>query len=220
MSILNEIGIKYGTDKSSLIHDYLRKYEKYIPYKREDKLKILEIGVLNGGSTRTWKEYFYNSEIIGIDINPECKIHEEERIKIEIGSQIDDVFLREVSEKYGPFDMILDDGSHINSHVIFSFQKLFPFLKSQGIYIVEDVCTSYWNEYGGKLRMEGTMIEYFKNIIDEVNYFGEWQEHHPNIHARSEETLDYQFKLKGYDYMGTKIESINFFNSFIIINKK
>jgi hypothetical protein len=220
MSKLNEIGLKLGTDKSSKIHGYLKKYEKYLPYNREEPLKILEIGVLNGESLRTLKEYFFNSEIVGIDINPDCKLHEEERINIEIGSQVDNIFLDNVIEKYGQFDMIIDDGSHINSHIIYSFKKLFDVVKPQGIYIAEDICTSYWEDYGGKLRTKGSAIEFFKEVIDEVNYFGELQEHYPNVHARNEETLDYQFKLKGYNYIGTKIESINFMNGFVLITKK
>lgn len=220
MSKLNEIGLELGTDKSSRVHDYLRKYEKYLPYDRNSEIKILEIGVLNGESLRTWKKYFPKSLVIGLDINPDCKKHEEDGIVVEIGSQVDTIFLNNIIEKYGEFDMIIDDGSHINSHVIFSFKKLFHTLKPQGIYIAEDICTSYWEGYGGKLRTKGTSIEFFKDIIDQVNYFGELQEHHPNVHARYEETLDHQFKLKGYDYIGTKIESINFMNGFILITKK
>ena len=60
--------------------------------------------------------------------------------------------------------MILDDGSHINEHVIFSFQQLWGNVKSGGVYIVEDVGTAYWDEYGGGLRKEGTSIEYFKKL--------------------------------------------------------
>lgn len=220
MSILNEIGVKHGTDKSSLTHDYLRKYEKYLPYNREDNLKILEIGVLDGGSVRTWKEYFYNSEIIGIDINPECKVHEEDRIKIEIGSQTDANFLTQVCEKYGPFDIILDDGSHLNSHVIFSFQNIFNYVKSQGHYIVEDACTSYWSEYGGGNKLQGTMVEHFKDRVDEVNFFGEWIDFGPNFHARKDSTLVEQFKKKGYNFIGSEFESINFLNSIILITKR
>jgi hypothetical protein len=76
MSVLNEIGLKNNTDKSSTIHDYLKKYEKYFPFKRDDKITLLEIGVLNGSSVKSWKEYFVNANIIGVDINPDCKKYE------------------------------------------------------------------------------------------------------------------------------------------------
>ena len=220
--ILNKLAIHRGTDKSSEIHNYCDKYEKYLPFKRDEKLNILEIGVLNGQSLLTWKDYFYESKIVGIDINSDCKQYEDlnKNISVEIGSQVDHVFLNNVMREHGPFDMILDDGSHMNDHVIFSFEHLFQSVKPGGVYVVEDVSTSYWEHYGGKKYGKGTMMEYFKAITDEVNYFGEEQEDFQIIHARREDYLDKQFEKKGYDYIGTQIESINFLNGIIIITKR
>ena len=96
MSTLDQLAIKYGTDKSSLIHNYCVKYQKYLPFNQEDPIKLLEIGVLDGNSLLTWGEYFPNSSIIGIDINPGCKQYEKDNIIIEIGSQVDEKFLKEV----------------------------------------------------------------------------------------------------------------------------
>jgi len=220
MSTLNEIGLKNNTDKSSIIHDYLKKYEKYFPFDRSDKLKILEIGVLNGSSVKTWKEYFFNSEIIGIDINSDCKKYEEDRIHIEIGDQTDEVFLDYVSKKYGYFDLILDDGSHINSHVIKSFKFLFNYVKPQGLYVVEDACTSYWWDYDGGLKKPNTTIEFFKDVIDEVNFSGELVEGYISVHARRDDLLLNQFERKGYKNFGMYIESINFINGVVIITKR
>ena len=220
MSILDELAKKYGTDKSSEIHNYCVKYEKYLPFKRDDKLNIMEIGVQGGHSLRTWKEYFYESKILGIDINPDCKQYEEERISVEIGSQADNVFLLDVMREYGPFDMILDDGSHMNDHVVFSFEHLFQSVKPGGIYVVEDISTSYWTEYGGGQQNENRMVEYFKRVADQVNFFGEYQEEFQYIHARREDYLDKQFEKKGYNFIGTQIESINFLNGIIIITKR
>ena len=112
MSILNKIATERGTDKRSEIHDYCRKYEKYLPFKVDENITILEIGVLDGESLLTWKDYFFNAKIVGIDINPICKQLENinNNIHVEIGSQYDTEFLKYIGEKYGPFDMILDDG--------------------------------------------------------------------------------------------------------------
>ena len=220
MSKLNEIGLKNNTDKSSIIHDYLKKYEKYFPFDRSDKIKILEIGVLNGSSVKTWKEYFFNAEIIGIDINPDCKKYEEDRIHIEIGDQSDQNFLNYVSKKHGFFDLILDDGSHINSHVLKSFEHLFNYVKPQGLYVVEDACTSYWPNYEGGFKMPNTIIEFFKNIIDEINFNGELVEGYIYEHTRRDDLLLNQFERKGYKNFGMYIESINFLNSIVLITKK
>ena len=224
--ILDMLAKKYGTDKSSGIHDYCRKYEKYLPFERDQSLKIMEIGVLEGGSLKTWQDYFPNSQIVGIDINPYCKAYEENRIKIEIGSQTDKEFLLELSLMYGTFDMILDDGSHQNNDVIYSFEQLFKMVKSGGIYIIEDTHTSYYSEYGGGRYKKGSTIEYFKGIIDEINFFGEVLEvvnsggKIENFVFRKDQPLIDQFMRKGYSYIGTQIESMNFLNSIIIITKR
>jgi predicted O-methyltransferase YrrM len=224
MKTLDEIAKSCNTDKSSKVHDYCRKYEKYLQFKRESALKILEIGVFNGSSLRMWKDYYPQSQIIGIDIDSYCKQYDEDRITIEIGSQIDLEFLKHIMDKYGPFDMILDDGSHMNSDVIYSFEHLFESVKSGGVYIIEDTAISYWPEFGGGRYHMDTIMEYFKNRIDEVNFFGEHVMKDPmvenNIRARKDSVLIKQFLLKRYDYIGTDIESINFLNSIILITKR
>jgi hypothetical protein len=220
MSILNELAKRYGTDKSSEIHNYCVKYEKYLPFERYNKLNIMEIGVLDGNSLKTWKDFYYRSQILGIDINPDCAQYQEDRISIEIGSQADDKFLSNIKSHYGPFDMILDDGSHMNEHVIYSFEHLWDSIKPGGVYVVEDVCTSYFPYYGGGRYLEGSMMEYFKGITDEVNFFGETLENFHNANARREDKLTEQFESKGYNYIGTQIESINFLNGIIIITKR
>lgn len=213
--ILNQIATYRGTDKSSEIHNYCEKYEKYLPFKRDDEINMLEIGVLNGDSLRTWKDYFFKATILGIDINPDCKQHESPRISVEIGSQFDGNFLFTTSNKYGPFDMILDDGSHINEHVIYSFQQLWGSVKSGGVYVVEDVGTAYWEDYGGGFRREGTSVEYFKKLCDDVNFKGVLNFNKPNVHARREDWCG-----ENVTDCVTDIESINFLNGIIIITKR
>ena len=218
MSTLDKIAKLHGTDKSSEIHNYCVKYEKYLPFNRYDKLNILEIGVLNGKSLKTWKDYFYRSQILGIDINPDCKQYEEERISIEIGSQFDAYFLSDISKKYGPFDLIIDDGSHMNSHVNFSFECLSDSLKSGGVYVVEDCGTAYWPEYEGGYLNPNTSIENFKSLVDDVNFRGLMNYNKPNVHARREDWLIEN--LHNVPMCRADIESINFLNGIIIITKR
>jgi hypothetical protein len=213
--ILNQIATYRGTDKSSDIHNYCDKYEKYLPFKRSDDINIMEIGVLNGDSLRTWKDYFFKANILGIDINPNCKEYEGPRISVEIGSQADGNFLSRTWQQYGPFDMILDDGSHINEHVIYSFEHLWGSIKPGGVYIVEDVGTAYWEEYGGGFRKEGTSVEYFKKLCDDVNFKGVMNLNKSNVHARREDWCS-----ENVSDCITDIESINFLNGIIIITKR
>ena len=216
---LNEIAKRFGTDKSSEIHNYCVTYEKYFPFKRHDEITIMEIGVLNGESLNMWKEYYNQSTVIGIDIDPLCKKYEGNKIKIEIGSQDDADFLKIVTDKYKSFDLIVDDGSHNSSDVIFSFNHLFDTLNSGGIYVVEDSCTSYWEGYGGGYKNPNSSIEYFKSLIDDVNYRGLINYDFHNVNARREDVLIDLYRETHMDSI-TSIESINFINSLIIITKK
>ena len=220
MSTLDIIGNSYGTDKSSFMHNYCVKYEKYLPFKRYDTLKILEIGVLRGESLKTWKDYFYRSHIIGIDIMPECKKYEENRISIEIGSQADEVFLNGIFKKYNPIDMILDDGSHMNSHQIYSFEHLFGSIRSGGVYIVEDCTTSYWSDFEGGYLKEGSTMEYFKKLTDDVNFRGLEYDVNGKFHRYRKESDLIPFSQKVQPSCRIDIESINFLNGIIIITKR
>jgi len=220
MSTLDIIANSYGTDKSSYMHNYCVKYEKYLPFNRYDTLKIMEIGVFRGESLKTWKDYFYRSQIIGIDILPECKNYEEDRINVEIGSQIDGDFLNMVSEKYGLFDMILDDGSHVNSHVIYSFNHLFDSVKSGGVYIVEDCTTSYWGDFEGGYLKEGSSMEYFKKLTDDVNFRGLQYDVNGKFHRYRKESDLIPFSEEQQPSCRIDIESINFLNGIIIITKR
>ena len=220
MSTLDNLAKVYGTDKSSDNHNYCVKYEKYLPFNRYDKLNILEIGVLDGKSLLTWKDYYYRSNILGIDINPDCKKYEEDRIFIEIGSQDDDKFLNKISNEYGPFDFILDDGSHLNEHVIYSFETLFQYVKSGGMYIVEDVATSYFPWYGGGLNDPKSMMEYFKKLTDDINFRGvENLDDQAAVWDRREDKL-IPYSNKVQPDCRTDIESITFLNGIILIRKR
>jgi hypothetical protein len=145
---LHEIGRFCGTDKADKEHtfylSYLDVYERYFEPLRDESISVLEIGVKEGCSLRMWKNYFRNSLIYGFDIDPACKTHEEDRISIEIGSQDDPEFLRRCFRDTDKFNVIIDDGSHINRHLLASFECLFnERLSSGGIYVMEDLRCSY-----------------------------------------------------------------------------
>jgi hypothetical protein len=115
--------------------------------------------------------------------------------------------------------MILDDGSHMNEHVIYSFEHLWGSVKSGGVYIVEDCGTSYWSDWNGAYLKHDSMIEYFKRLADDVNFRGLQNFNTPNVHARREDWLT-DLSKQTQPGCVTDIESINFLNGIIIITKR
>lgn len=206
---LSKLARVYNTDKFRG-HYYAPHYQTHFSPFREKKINLLEIGVggyssprKGGNSLRMWKKYFKHGQIYAIDIHDKSFL-EEKRIKIFQGSQADKEFLESVVAQTGPLDLIIDDGSHINEHVITSFQLLFPFLKEGGVYVVEDTQTSYWPEFGGdshNLKNSPTMMNYFKHLTDCLNH---------------QELLNPDYTPSYFD---KKIVSMHFYHNLIFIYK-
>lgn len=213
MKTLDQIAIDCGTDKSSLNHNYCVKYERYLPFDREAEIDILEIGIAGGHSLKMWKQFYSKSTIIGVDINPNCKdIEFENGIEVVIGNATEDSFLASIK---GEFDLIIDDGSHESSDMIASFEKMFSRVKSGGVYIIEDTSCSYWADY--KKRSHISIIDYLKNLIDDINFFG-----YP-LKNRSFNWRNEEFILKEYEnptYFQKTIDGILICNSTVLIFKK
>jgi demethylmacrocin O-methyltransferase len=206
---LNKLGEIYGTDKIGN-HYYTPHYMTHLKKFKCKKIKLLEIGVggyespyYGGNSLRMWKKYFPFGRIFSIDIYDKSTI-QERRIKIFKGSQTDKTFLDLITEEIGDIDIIIDDGSHINEHVIATFNILFPKLKEGGIYVVEDSQTSYWPDYGGdseNLNNPKTMMNYFKSLTDSLN---------------NQEFINPNYKQTYFD---KKIISMHFYHNLIFIYK-
>jgi len=139
---LDEIGLRYNTDKSSDFHNYLDLYDKTLESIRYKNNNILEIGILNGDSLFMFGEYFTRSRIFAFDIQDK-KYLKKENFEILVGDQSDRKFLSDFSDNF--FDFIIDDGSHKMEHQQISIGTLFKKLKSGGIYILEDLHTSLPN---------------------------------------------------------------------------
>ncbi|HJS86868.1 MAG TPA: class I SAM-dependent methyltransferase [Acetobacteraceae bacterium] len=110
---------------------------------RFNHVSVLEIGVLRGESLAMWAEYFREGRIAAIDLDPSAKQFETDRVRVEIADQGNVADLVRVATTHGPFDLVLDDGSHFWDHQITSFRYLFPFVKPGRFYILEDLDTSY-----------------------------------------------------------------------------
>lgn len=196
----------FDNNQSNLMHKYRHYFEIYENHFSRfigKKIVILEIGVFQGGSINLWKQYFGDDvEIYAIDINPLCKGFEQKNVKIFIGSQEDKLFLNSVIKSIPTPDIIIDDGGHSMTQQITSFEVLFPFLKTNGLYFLEDLHSSYWYNYGGGFKRKTSFIEYSKNLIDKLNAW----------HSESD-------RLKP-DYFTRNIYGLHYYDSILVIDKK
>lgn len=151
-------------------HHYLPLYEQYLGRWRNQPLRFLEIGVSRGGSLEMWRKYFGpQAQIYGLDINPTCSRFDGQFGQVRIGSQDDPAFLDAIVDELEGVDVILDDGSHIMNHIRTSFLTLFPRLSLGGCYIIEDLHTSYWKEYGGGFNESANFYNFVRELIDDMH---------------------------------------------------
>ena len=200
MKSLIDIGKKYPTSKNKF--GFVELYDVFFKQYQNKNINILEIGVDNGDSLRLWREYFSKANICGIDIKK--KKFDITGVEIMCGSQSDNSFLKSVVSKYQNFDIIIDDGSHISKDIISSFKYLFNHLNRDGIYIIEDLQTSYLRRYGGSrlnLNKKQTAMNFVKKLSDSVNY-----EHNDRPF----------YKKNSYDGL---IKSVQFFQNIVFIQK-
>jgi hypothetical protein len=138
-----------GDDPNLNGHHYAGWYEKFLSVHRNSATNICEIGVQDGSSLSAWHDYFLNANIIGLDVKNKSR-YNNDRINNYILDQSSskelDLFVKRCNRDNLTFDLIVDDGSHDVEHQQLTFGKLFRLLKPNGIYIIEDMCTSYFKE--------------------------------------------------------------------------
>lgn len=204
-----------ASDKWSI---YLGVYDRIFLSFREIPLRLLEIGVQNGGSLEVWSQYFVNhKKIVGCDINPKCgELHyEDSRVEVVVGdANTEDTFRRIVSLS-PEFDIVIDDGSHVSDDIINSFLIYFPLLAPGGTYVVEDTHCLYWDAFKGGLLKQNSAQAFFKLFVDLINY-----EHWRND-LSIEALFATFFSREDVPSILTSgwIERIEFVNSMIIISK-
>jgi cephalosporin hydroxylase len=203
MNILEQRIFDYASKEGRRIHKpyfYGKIYDDLFSKFKETDVAILEIGIDHGGCLQMWKEYFGPKAIVyGID-HRESHCFEEPQIKCFVGEQNNRIFLKTISTLIPKIDILIDDGSHLSSDQITSFEELFGNISMGGIYVVEDTHTSYRSSHEGGYKKEGTFIEYCKHMIDSL-YTKEIENFVPNLH----------YNL---------INSISFYTTLTVIKKK
>lgn len=203
---MNELAIKHGTDKSTHHHGYTRTYEPLFAPLRTNPVSVLELGWgghedpdAGGASALLWRDYFVHPKrVVSVVDNEEKTITAKHAgVNFCLGSQADPDFIAQVAGEYGPFDIVIDDASHLSSLTIKSFELLWKHVKSGGLYVVEDTHMAYHDFYYGKNEAHPdpdgrtqhgapTAMQFLRRLSDETNF-------------RSDGALFPEKYWKGYD---------------------
>lgn len=194
----------YAENKGPVVHKwhhYIPIYDRYFSRFRGQDFKFLEIGVSDGGSLQLWRKYFGTSAtIFGIDINPACAQFDGQAGQVRIGSQDDPEFLSAVIEEMGGVDLVLDDGSHEMAHIETTLRSVFPKLSPRGVYMIEDLHTAYWPEWGGGVDADANFYNTVRRMIDGM---------HRWYHDRAPEVPE----------VDTEVSGIHIHDSIVVLEK-
>ncbi|MCP4308803.1 MAG: class I SAM-dependent methyltransferase [bacterium] len=213
---------------------YNEVYESYFEPLRNQKLKMLELGIHRGGSLDAWEAYFGSARIVGLDIKdvytaaPDGKVVYSEgepvprtfgpRVRTVKGSQADHQFLATLSDQEAPdgWDIVIDDCSHVGSLTLESFRALFPRVKKGGLYVVEDWATGYWPDFA-----EGQRFNRSKHLVHDG---GTFCVHGAGITGFVKQLVDEvaldDAKRVGDSNRGSQIDWVHYYKGVVVMKKR
>jgi demethylmacrocin O-methyltransferase len=174
---LTELAEEFGSDKWG-VHRYTPHYEHHFAALRDEASLVLELGIggyarerQGGASLKMWKWFFPLAQVVGVDIEDKSFV-DRARITSYRGSQTDAALMERIVREHGAPTIVIDDGSHRPQDVIDSFGILFPMLADGGIYVIEDIQSSYWPRWGGSLDRDDptTSMALVKRLLDGLNH--------------------------------------------------
>lgn len=152
---------------------YLHQYERIFAPWRDKPVRLLEIGIQNGGSLEIWARYFPDARIlVGCDIDPLCErlTYDDPRISVVVGDASSGDTEARIGAISPQWDLVIEDGSHQSRHIVDAFARFFPRVVEGGMFIAEDLHCSYWHEFEGGLADPFSSIAFFKRLADFVNF--------------------------------------------------
>ena len=183
---------------------YFDIYHRHLERFRGRAITLVEIGVYHGGSLQMWRHYLGPmARIIGVDIEPRAATLATPELEIVIGDQAEPAFLARLARQVGRIDVLIDDGGHTMQQQLQTFMALYPAVAHDGVYLVEDLHTSYWREYGGAYRGQFSFLELTKTLIDQLNAW-----HSRDAHS---------FVVDGYTQ---STGSMHYYDSVLVIEKR
>jgi hypothetical protein len=216
---LHELYEHHSGKVSDKWSSYVDVYADLFEPLRADPVKILEIGIQNGGSLELLDAYFPNARlIVGCDVDPRCGdlVYRSERVKVIVGNSILPETVARILEHSKRYDIIIDDGSHKSRDIVGNFARYFPMVEPGGLYVVEDLHCSYWASHGGGFQRSDSSMEFLKRLCDAVNF------EHWSADRRSGSLLASFRSIYGIDIDDSElaqIQSITFHNSLAVIRK-
>jgi GT2 family glycosyltransferase/chemotaxis protein histidine kinase CheA len=204
------------SDKWSI---YISEYDRLFQPYRDQPVRLLEIGIQNGGSLEIWGKFFTNGvKFVGCDINPDCaKLQfDDPRITVVVSDANTDDAWRRILHGSPEFDLIIDDGSHQSGDIVRSFANYFTLLSDGGLYIAEDLHCSYWQDFDGGLFQPYSSLAFFKQLADTINH-----EHWGIDKTRTEllRSFNRQYNIRLDEVALAHIHSIEFINSMCVVCK-
>lgn len=162
MKTLEEISLGFKSDKGAVYHNYLTIYEKYFSKYRNTLETFLEIGLWEGESLRMWREYFNVGNLVGVDILDLSHLRLANTTILQ-GDQSNRVDLESIPQNtFSEFDIIVDDGGHMMHQMQITLGTMFKYLKTGGVFVIEDLHTCGIPEYNRGGDTETTeMLETF-----------------------------------------------------------
>lgn len=198
---------------------YLREYDRLFNPYRAQAIRLLEIGIQNGGSLDIWADYFApGSTLIGCDINPDCAslVYDNPHISFILGDANHPAVVQQVLQRAPVFDLIIDDGSHTSADIVKTFTLYFQHLAEGGMFVAEDLHCSYWAQYQGGLYDPYSSLSFFKRLSDVISH------QHWGIERERKAILQGFFGHYGCDIdeaVLATVHSVEFINSLCVVRK-
>jgi hypothetical protein len=133
------------------------------------------------------------------------------RVTLFEGSQSDESVLEELIARTGPLDVVIDDGSHRWADQIAAFKKLYPYLRPGGYYVIEDLHTSYWEQYRSGPQ---STVDFLRDLVDELNVHGR------SGYGMMKNDPDHEALERNLNVHQRTIDSISFYKSLAVVRKK
>jgi hypothetical protein len=207
---------------------FLEPYHNHFHRFRGRNVVFMEIGVQSGGKIPLLRHYFGSGlQYVGIDINPstKSKFESADWVHIEIGDSANTTFLAEIRKKYPHVDILLDDGGHEMHQQIIAMKELLPHVQPEGVYMCEDLATSWTQSFGGipgawvndPQFLLKTMVGFVHQTLDWLQYG--WIRGHPLQYSDRPDGFFGEEHREFWRIIPNTVKHIHYYNQLVVYEK-